>query len=157
MFSNQKNNFFKSKWFYGIIALALLAFGIWVNYDGKSQKTNTPAKVEQESQAQTQASKQGMVDSLRQETPEKINEKPTDESGQPLQPSEEKQQSYYLVREVEGVVKVFYCDENGQESLHQITSIPFSLLSGEDQKMLTEGVHIDTESELASFLENFDS
>lgn len=157
MFSNQKNNFFKSKWFYGIIALALLAFGIWVNYDGKSEKANTPAKVEQDSQAQTQASESGVVDSLGQETPEKINEKPTDESGQSLDPSEEKQQSYYLVREVEGVVKVFYCDENGQESLQQITSIPFSLLSGEDQKMLTEGVHIDTESELASFLENFDS
>lgn len=157
MFSNQKNNFFKSKWFYGIIALALLVFGIWVNYDGKSQKTNTPAKVEQESQTQTQTAKEGSVDSLGQQTPEKINETPTDESGQPLQPSEENQQSYYLVREVEGVVKVFYCDENGQESLHQITSIPFSLLSGEDQKMLTEGVHIDTESELASFLENFDS
>lgn len=151
MFSNQKKNFFKSKWFYGFIALALLIFGIWINSDEKSQNTNTVTKVAQESQTQQEPT---VVDSLSGKTPEKEDEEPTGES---TEPTEEKQQSYYLIREIEGVVKVFYCDENGQESLHQITAIPFQLLSKEDQQMLAEGVHMDTESELASFLENFDS
>ncbi|MCI8645630.1 MAG: hypothetical protein HFE76_02280 [Firmicutes bacterium] len=151
MFSNQRKNFFKSKWFYGIIALALLIFGIWVNYDGKSQNTNMETKVNQESQQQKQQAAPAGMD---QETPEKTEEEPTEDR---VKPSEEKQQSYYLIREIEGVVKVFYCDENGQETLHQITSIPFQLLSKEDQQMLTEGVQVDTESELAGFLENFDS
>lgn len=153
MFSNQRKNFFKSKWFYGIIALALLIFGIWVNYDGKSQNTNMEAKVNQESQQQGQG-QQAAPAGLEQKTPDKTAEEPT---GERVKPSEEKQQSYYLIREIEGVVKVFYCDENGQETLHQITSIPFQLLSKEDQQLLTEGVQVDTESELAGFLENFDS
>ncbi len=152
MFSNQKKNFFKSKWFYGIIVLSLLVFGIWVNYDGASQNTNTATKVDQESQTSEQ--EPTVVDSLGQETTEEREEGITEES---TEPSEEKQQTYYLIREIEGVVKVFYCDENGQESLYQITTIPFQLLSKEDQQLLAEGVHVDTEGELASFLENYDS
>lgn len=152
MFSNQKKSFFKSKWFYGIIALALLVFGIWMNYDGSSQNVNTETEVDQESQKESGQSP--VVDSLRQEPSEKAEEQSSEES---TEPAGEEQQSYYLVKEVEGVVKVFYCDENGQESLHQITSIPFQLLSKEDQQMLTQGVPVNTESELAGFLENFDS
>ncbi|MCB6994364.1 BofC C-terminal domain-containing protein [bacterium 210820-DFI.6.37] len=148
MFSKQRKNFFKSKWFYGIIILLLLLFGIWVNYDGSSQKASSPAKVSQETQSETKDP--SVVDSLGQETSENASEEVSE-------PTEESQQTYYLIREIEGVVKVFYCDENGQENLYQITSIPFELLSKEDQQLLAEGVHVDSEEELADFLENFDS
>ncbi len=165
MFSNQKKKFLKGKWFYGIIVLFLLAFGIWINTDTESQKANTDTKVEQET---VSAPKEpSVVDSLGQmpsneheaneneanETKD-AKEKTTEES---TNPSEETQQPYYLIKEVEGVVKVFYCDEKGQETLHQITSVPFQLLSKEDQQMMSEGVRMETEEELASFLENFDS
>lgn len=155
MFSNQKNNFFKGKWFYGIIVLFLLAFGIWVNTDTESQKANTNTRVEQE--ASSAPKEPSVVDSLRQQPSEKAdatNERSTEES---TKPSEEAQQPYYLIKEVEGVVKVFYCDEKGQETLHQITAIPFQLLGKEDQQMMSEGVRVDTEEKLAGFLENFDS
>lgn len=148
MFSNQKKRFFKSKWFYGIIIMLLLIFGLWMNYDGNSQKTNTTAKAGQETKAGEQPP--AVVDSLHQDTSEK------NDSGSSEQ-SEDKQQPYYLIQEIEGVVKVFYCDENGRESLYQITSVPFHLMSQEDQQMLTEGVHVNSEDELADFLENFDS
>lgn len=155
MFSNQKKNFFKGKWFYGIIVLFLLAFGIWVNTDTESQKANTDTKVEQE--ASSASKEPSLVDSLGQQPSSKAdetNEKSTEES---TKPSEEAQQPYYLIKEVEGVVKVFYCDEKGQETLHQITAIPFQLLGKEDQQMMSEGVRVDTEEKLAGFLENFDS
>ena len=149
MFSNQKKGFIKSKWFYGLLVLFLLAFGIWVNYDGNSQNVNTVTEVSEKTQNQTQES-QPVVDSLDQETTEK-------ESENEAAPTEEKQQTYYLIKEVEDVVKVFYCDENGQEDLYQITTVPFQLLSTEDQQLLSEGVRVEDENELADFLENFDS
>ena len=149
MFSNQKKGFIKSKWFYGLLILFLLAFGIWVNYDGNSQNVNTVTEVSEKTQNQTQES-QPVVDSLDQETTEQESE---NEAAQ----TEEKQQTYYLIKEVEDVVKVFYCDENGQEDLYQITTVPFQLLSTEDQQLLSEGVRVEDENELADFLENFDS
>ena len=149
MFSNQKKGFIKSKWFYGLLILFLLAFGIWVNYDGNSQNVNTVTEESEKTQNQTQES-QPVVDSLDQETTEKESE---NEAAQ----TEEKQQTYYLIKEVEDVVKVFYCDENGQEDLYQITTVPFQLLSTEDQQLLSEGVRVEDENELADFLENFDS
>ena len=148
MFSNQKKGFIKSKWFYGLLVLFLLAFGIWVNYDGNSQNVNTVTEVSEKTQNQTQES-QPVVDSLDQETTEKESE---NEAAQ----TEEKQQTYYLIKEVEDVVKVFFCDENGQEDLYQITTVPFQLLSTEDQQLLSEGVRVEDENELADFLENFD-
>ena len=149
MFSNQKKGFIKSKWFYGLLILFLLAFGIWVNYDGNSQNVNTVTEVSEKTQNQTQES-QPVVDSLDQETTEKESE---NEAAQ----TEEKQQTYYLIKEVEDVVKVFYCDENGQEDLYQSTTVPCQLLSTEDQLLLSEGVRVEDENELADFLENFDS
>lgn len=155
MFSNQKKNFFKGKWFYGIIVLFLLAFGIWVNTDTESQKANTDTKVEQ---GASSASKEtSVVDSLGQRPSERTDATNETSKEESTKPSEETQQPYYLIKEVEGVVKVFYCDEKGQETLHQITAIPFQLLSKEDQQMMSEGVRVDTEEKLAGFLENFDS
>ena len=149
MFSNQKKGFIKSKWFYGLLVLFLLAFGIWVNYDGNSQNVNTVTELSEKTHNQTQE-RQPVVDRLDHETNEKESE---NEAAQ----TEEKQQTYYLIKEVEDVVKVFYCDENGQEDLYQITTVPFQLLSTEDQQLLSEGVRVEDENELADFLENFDS
>lgn len=156
MFSNQKKNFFKSKWFYGILILALLVFGIWMNYGTESRHANTATKVEQETQ--TAAQEPTVTDSLQQGDLQETKDTGTEGSTEGTSaPSQEQQQAYYLIKEVEGVVKVFYCDETGQKTLYQITSIPFQLLSKEDQQLLTKGVQISTESELARFLENYDS
>ncbi len=149
MFSNQKKSFIKSKWFYGILVLFLFGFGIWVNYDTDSQNVNTVTEVSEETERQIQENA-SVVDSLGQETEEKQSEDSTAQTG-------EEQQTYYLIKAVEDVVKVFYYDENGQETLYQITTVPYQLLSTEDQKLLSEGVRVEDETELANFLENFDS
>lgn len=150
MFSNQKKSFFKSKWFYGILVLFLLGFGIWVNYDGESQKVNIMTEVSEDSQMETREDVSTAKKEQQQEPSEAMS---AEETGQ----SDKTQQTYYLIKEVEDVVKVFYCDEKGQENLYQITSVPFQLLSTEDQQLLSEGVRVNNENELADFLENFDS
>ncbi len=151
MFNNQKKNFLKSKWFYGIIVIFLLVFGIWVNTGEKSHNVNTNAKVDQESRTAEQ--EPSVVDSLGEDT----SEEQTEGSAEYTEQSGETQRTYYSIQEAEGVVKVFYHDETGRETLKQITSIPFQLLSKQDQQLLTEGVQVETEEQLASFLENFDS
>lgn len=141
MFSNKKKSFFKSKIFIACLAVLLLSFGIWLNYDGEGEEANTPAPVnDTTSQKATQNS--SIVDSR---------------DGSETTETSKAQKVYYLVREVEGVVKIFYCDENGKESLYEITSIPFDLLSKKDQQLFVEGVRIETLEELDGFLENFDS
>ena len=45
----------------------------------------------------------------------------------------------YLIKEVDGVVKVFICDEKGNKELYLITSIPFDLLSENDQQLFVDG------------------
>ncbi len=54
---------------------------------------------------------------------------------------------------MEGVVKVFVCDEDGNKELYLITSIPFDLLSESDQQLFVDGVTIETEEDLGEFLQ----
>lgn len=138
MFSNKKKSFFKSKLFFGCLGALLLSFGIWLNYEGdQGREVNTPVQAEESSET----AQSTIVDSREDEASQETTES----------------QVYYLVREVEGVVKIFYCDENGKESLYEITSIPFDLLNQKDQQLFAEGVRINTLEELDRFLENFDS
>ena len=63
----------------------------------------------------------------------------------------------YLIKEVDGVVKVFLCDSEDNKELYLITSIPYDLLSESDQQMFSDGVELETEDDLGAFLQNFDS
>ena len=90
--------------------------------------------------------------------------KKADESGSDKKDSASKQQTgtkeepkTYLIKEVDGVVKVFVCDEDGRKELYLITSIPFDLLSESDQQLFVDGVTMETEEDLGEFLQNFDS
>lgn len=152
MFSNQKKSFFKSKLFYGCVIVLLIAFGIWLNYDPADDETavNSQTKVEQTTPTTNPTS--NVVDSLGQQEQTSEPEIPTE-----VETQEPTQETYFLVREVDGVIKIFYCNEKGEESLFEITTIPFSLLSKEDQQLFAEGVHLKTQDELERFLENFDS
>lgn len=66
------------------------------------------------------------------------------------------EQGYYMVRADEGTVYVYWVDNSG-EHIHKETTIPFGLLSTEDQKILENGVRFDNDDELAGFLESYDS
>ncbi|MEG0829090.1 MAG: hypothetical protein RSD88_00515 [Anaerovoracaceae bacterium] len=147
MFSNQRKSFFKGKVFYGMVILTLVAFGLWVNYtpNSEDQSVNSKAKVESETTKPTEEN------SLIVNDGQGISEDKAD-------PTESKaSKTTYLIREVDGVVKIFLYDEDGVETLYQITSIPFNVLSKEDQQLFVEGIRVNSLQELESYLENFDS
>lgn len=164
MFS-QKRSFFKGKLFY-IVLIGLFAFGMWINQpltnknapDDVSTDTNytatTNSAVNQSGDKNTNydimdniigkdapATQGGVVDKTtagdnRENTPTK---------------------AYYLVKAVDGVIKIFYYDEQGKESLIRETDIAFSLLSVGDQKLFQKGIIKHSEDELNELLQDFES
>ncbi len=127
-----------------LLGAAVLTAGIWLNYSrGTEEDTEEAARSVQVEESREQDEKK------TSETEE--NKKEDENTGTETAPES------YLIKEVDGVVKVFLCDGEGNEELYLITSIPFELLSESDQKLFEEGVYMETEDDLGNFLENFDS
>ncbi|MFV0516811.1 MAG: hypothetical protein ACK5MV_05390 [Aminipila sp.] len=64
---------------------------------------------------------------------------------------------YYLVKESDGIIKVYQYDSEGNESLLRTTDILFSMLGKEDQELFSEGVIVKSEDELLELLQDFES
>ena len=132
MFRDTRKKALRNRIIYCAIGILIMAFGVWLNYQSDSSDS---AEI-----------------------------KKADESGSDKKDSASKQQTgtkeepkTYLIKEVDGVVKVFVCDEDGRKELYLITSIPFDLLSESDQQLFIDGVTMETEEDLGEFLQNFDS
>ena len=142
MFRDTRRKKLKNRVIFTAIGVFVLGFGIWLNFQG-NDKDEQPAEdtVKKVEVQQTESDKVS-------ETKDKNGKDGTDT---------EKRPETYLIKEVEGVVKVFVCDEDGNKELYLITSIPFDLLSESDQQLFVDGVTIETEEDLGEFLQNFDS
>ena len=139
MFSNKRQKKLKNKVIIAAIAVVVMTFGIWLNYqDRKGDEADQAAnkvRVEESTIA-----------------PEPIKDAEVEaETGTNDNPET------YLIKVEDGVVKVFLCDSEGNRELYLITSVPFDLLSESDQQLFIDGVRLETEEDLGSFLENFDS
>ena len=123
--------------------VAIMTFGIWLNYtdndEKKAEETVQKIEIEEESTGETSSTE------TREES------KPLNE-----ETNTGMENKTYLVKEENGAVKVYLCEGDNKE-LYLITSIPYDLLSENDQNMFKEGVIIDTDEDLGKFLENFDS
>ena len=141
MFRDMRRKKLRNRVLYLAIAAIVLVFGLWINfYENKKVPDEDAVKtIEADTQEQSGDIK---------ETAEKETGKGTDTEEVP---------ETYLIKEVDGVVKVFLCDSEDNKELYLITSIPYDLLSESDQQMFTEGVKIETEDDLGAFLQNFDS
>lgn len=69
----------------------------------------------------------------------------------------EKGASYYLVKSVDGRIKVFFVNEEGEKVELETTKIVYELLSTSDQKLFDEGVTLNSQEELAVLLQDFES
>ena len=69
----------------------------------------------------------------------------------------EKDSSYYLVKSVDGKVKVFFVNESGEPLELETTEIVYDLLSTADQKLFDEGCKVESQEELAVLLQDFES
>lgn len=146
MFSNNRRKRMRDRIVFASIGIFLLAFGIWLNIDEK--KDEEPAKdALNKVEAFTEESSSNEIE-IKDDADNTDN---TEKTGTMETPET------YLIKEVNGVVKVFLCDGDGDKELYLITSIPFDLLSENDQQLFIDGVYVETEEDLGEFLENFDS
>ena len=141
MFRDMRRKKLRNRVLYLAIAAIVLVFGLWINfYENKKVPDEDAVKtIEADTQEQSGDIK---------ETAEKETGKGTDTEEVP---------ETYLIKEVDGVVKVCLCDSEDNKELYLITSIPYDLLSESDQQMFSDGVELETEDDLGAFLQNFDS
>ena len=141
MFRDMRRKKLRNRVLYLAIAAIVLDFGLWINfYENKKVPDEDAVKtIEADTQEQSGDIK---------ETAEKETGKGTDTEEVP---------ETYLIKEVDGVVKVFLCDSEDNKELYLITSIPYDMLSESDQQMFSDGVELETEDDLGAFLQNFDS
>ncbi|HML37322.1 MAG TPA: hypothetical protein PKA19_07885, partial [Bacillota bacterium] len=148
MFS-QRKSFFKGKLFY-IILLALFGFGIWLNQapmeKNAPDEVNTYEKGLAATDDAVDAGKSGgyndILDNIIWKSPTTVSPGGAGTTAGAVVPEEPavNQEGYYLVKEVNGIIKIFYYDKEGKESLVRNTDIAFSLLSIADQKLFQKGV-----------------
>lgn len=161
MFS-QRKSFFKGKLFY-VILIALFAFGIWLNQapvdQEKPDDVNTDTSYSDSSENNSDKGNSGSYDIMdniignnNTSSAEEIdNTDPVSGTGG------QENSGYYLVKEINGIIKIFYYDEEGKESLIRETDIAFSLLSIADQALFQKGVIKSTAEELDELLQDFES
>lgn len=63
---------------------------------------------------------------------------------------------HYIIGEYDGFLAVFYEKEINENNLKEITDIPLSSLSSEEQAKIKEGIKIFGKDELIKFLQNYD-
>ena len=92
------------------------------------------------------------------------------ESSEPVNPPEtsseqinekdnisEDSSTYYLVKSVDGQIKVFFVNKDGDHLELETTEIVYELLSTADQKLFDEGCRVESQEELAVLLQEFES
>lgn len=95
-----------------------------------------------------------MVDKIDASDFEPIDEEPSsDEKNNILNEGA----TYYLVKSVDGRIKVFFVNEGGEPLELETTDIVYELLSTADQKLFDEGCKVESQEELAVLLQDFES
>lgn len=141
MFGNTRRKKLRNRIVFTVMGVFVLSFGIWLNYQGNADEQAAEDAIQKVEVKETEADETS-------ESNDGNIEDGTDTKNLP---------ESYLIKEVEGVVKVFICDGEGNKELYLITSIPFDLLSESDQQLFIDGVTMETEEDLGEFLQNFDS
>jgi hypothetical protein len=157
----QRRSIMKGKLFL-IILLALFGFGIWLNAP-LDKNTGEEVKTDAGYQAPS-AGGLGQKPNGNYDIMDSIIDKSPEATSSAIDTADEKGDvdaqtgsSYYLVKEINGIIMIFYYNEEGKESLIRETNIAFSLLSTSDQKLFEKGVVKNTPEELDELLQDFES
>jgi hypothetical protein len=165
MFS-QKKSFFKGKLFY-VILFGLFVFGIWLNQEpvkgnlpnDVSTDIKYPVSTDDALSTESQDEDYNILDNIigrKHKDTLEVSENAIKNDNE-IDNHQNSNTDYYLVKEVNGVVKIFYYDEQGKETLIRDTDIAFSLLSMADQELFRQGVRKNNIEELDELLQDFDS
>jgi len=145
MFSDTRRKRMRKRAAFAAAGILVLGFGIWLNLHGTSETGDMDG------------AEDAVNDVKVEETAASDEADGEDAADGSSGTGTEEEPETYLIKEVDGVVKVYVCDEDGSKELYLITSIPFELLSESDQQLFIDGVTLETEDDLGEFLENFES
>jgi hypothetical protein len=67
------------------------------------------------------------------------------------------QAPYYLMKEENGTISIYYCGDTGEETFIRHADIDYSSLSQGDQTLFLKGITAKTEEELQELLQDFGS
>ncbi|WP_027398605.1 hypothetical protein [Anaerovorax odorimutans] len=169
MFS-QKKSFFRGKLFY-VFLIGIFIFGYWINQgsndlkDAEGIKADSKQPVENVAEKNTKEDyKSDILDNIigtkkdKKTNVSNVSEGALDnENLMDAEAIEKECKDYYLVKEIDGKIKLFYYDSFGNEKLIRTTNIEFSLLSKEDQLLFKNGIKKDSQEELNELLQDFES
>mgnify|MGYP000912387417 CR=1 FL=1 len=156
MFTRKKRLVERKEFYIALVAILGVGYlmgNLFLSPEDTDQKDNVGAKV-----SQTVKQNQDKADNIsenRDMNSDEVSENSDINSDNSVQ--ENQSGEYYLVKESDGVIKVYRYDENGEESLLKKTDILFSLLSEEDQELFSKGVVVQTDDELLELLQDFES
>lgn len=146
IFYRNKNNYAVLLWIVPVLAV-LLIFGMWINAGDDDESVlegqgNSDVAVSTGSPAISG----GNFGEDDKNMPGSNNEVLDGQSG-----------AYYLLKEIDGTIKLFYYDERGNETLVAETNIAYLLISEKDQKAFEKGIVIRSPEELNELLQDFES
>ena len=146
MFS-QRKSFWKNRWVL-LTIVAFLSAGYWFSqtdrfFPGGSETEGEEVKQRINSETQDENTVSSPV----------VNENGT----QPSQEEEADKKDFFLIKEVDGKIEVYYYQGEGDPVFVRNADIEFGLLSEGDQDMFSEGIIAETEEELDEVLQDFGS
>ncbi len=141
MFSRRRV-FWKRRWFL-IVVIGLLCVGYLVNQSTDFLKPNEDTDKEAE------------VNKVVGETPS--NEESVQTVTEEEESNIEKSEPYYLIKEENRVISIYYIDENGEKTFVRNTDINYDLLSNTDQSLFSNGIIKKSVEELEELLQDFGS
>ena len=158
MFRDTRRKTLRNRVILAALGVAVMTFGIWLNYRSQEPQQEPVEAAGEIAAEEKKASGQEESASSKEENVQGLDDaEPEDEAADDGGTDTESVPEAYLIKEMDGSVKVFLCHEDGSRELYLVTSIPFELLSESDQQLLRDGVRIKTEDDLGKFLESFDS
>ena len=128
--------------------VAAVAFGVFMNLSDEEVQDNTNLIANAGAPVQDKDTDENNADERNSDKIEKEDKNDVVTKGE---------EAYYLLKEAEGQIELYYYDENGKEKFIRMTDIPFSLISNSDQELFRQGVVVKSESELDSILQDFES
>ena len=164
MFTRQKKNYRIFIYAALIITLCILVVALmW-------PKAAEPDTVDQ-ANAQTDAEDENSIDADNKDRETDVSDNNVSGSNEEDEPDErrenedthdksvvgEKQDTYYVVKRNGDKISVFFSDENGEEIELETTDIIYELLTPEDQKNFDEGIKAESQEQLSSILQDFES
>lgn len=160
MFTRQKKNYRTFVYVALVIALCILVVAlVWPKpaEPVNNETVNTEKELQSDNNHSYVKDYEDKDDKSYIEDEQKEKDKISEEEKEDKPVVGEEQSSYYVVKKKGDKISVFFCNEKGEEIELETTDIVYDLLTPEDQKNFEEGIKADSQEQLSSILQDFES